>query len=118
MSTTPEGPNTGNHPSETDEPGGPVPPYDGRKQAADVESADGGGEAPGMHKEGANVAGGQRPKESDQMKAPDPADTPGGATAAPGDEQPAAESGGDEPTEESTGPAHFAGTPRGEDSGA
>ena len=77
MSTTPEGPNTGNHPSETDEPGGPVPPYDGRKEAADVESADDGGEASGVQNEGANVAGGQRPKESDEMKAPEPADTPG-----------------------------------------
>lgn len=118
MSTTPEGPNTGNHPSETDEPGGLVPPYEGRKESADVESADSSGEAAGVHKEGANVAGGQRPKESNAMKAPNPADTPGGEHAAPGDEQPAAESGGNEPAEESTGPARTSGTPRGENSGA
>lgn len=118
MTTTPEGPNTGNHPAETDQPGGPVPPYEGRKESADVETADADGEAPGVHKDGANVAGGQRPKESAAMKAPDPQDTPGGEYAAPGDEQPASESGGDAPAAESTGPAHRSGTTRGEDGGA
>lgn len=116
MSTTPDSSDTDNLASV--EPGGPVPPYAGRKESADIEPADETGEAVGIHEDDANVAGGRRPMESDRMKAPTPSETPGGEHAAPGDEQPAADSGGDEPSEPGTGPAHASGTPRGEDSGA
>jgi hypothetical protein len=118
MSTTPKGPNTGRTPDDNDEPSGPLPPYEGRKENADVEPAGSGGEAAGVHKGGVNVGGGQRPKESAPMKAPEPGDTPGGEHAAPSDEQPASESGGDRPAEADTGPAHQPGTPRGEKGGA
>lgn len=95
----------------------PLPPYEGRKEAADIEEADESGEAPGMHSEGANVAGGQRPKESTQTKAPPPGETPRGEHAAPSEEEtPAAEADEDSgvPMDEGVGPAHYAGTPKGE----
>jgi len=98
-------------------PGGDraIPPYEGRKESADVgpaEEADEGGVA---------VGGARRPVETDdQLRQPDPEQTPRGAVASPADERPAAEQGGDEPggdepDEGSTGPAHQAGVPRGED---
>lgn len=100
------------------EPGGLVPPYDDRKQSADISQGSGGD---GVDKrDGAEVAGAVQPTESDQMKAPDPESTPGGRTGSPaGDEQPATEDSGGEPVDEgSVGPAHIPGVPRGEDSGA
>jgi hypothetical protein len=90
-----------------------VPPYEGRRESADIDDADQG------RRDGANVGGATGPVESAEPKAPEPADTPRGAVASPADEQPAAESGGDAPAEEEgVGPAHTPGTPRGEDGGA
>ena len=62
--------------------GSAVPPYEGRRESADV---DGRGEAA--------PRGGERrwrhgPVESDEQKAPEPAGTPRGAAASPADEQP------------------------------
>jgi hypothetical protein len=91
--------------------GSAVPPYEGRRESADVD----GGQKP--HRDGADVGGATGPVESDQRKAPEPADTPRGAVASPADEQPAEESGGPDPGEASVGPAHSAGTTRGEDVG-
>jgi hypothetical protein len=96
-------------PGPTDVEGKEVPPYEDRRKTADV-----GGEEE-MHRDGANVGGATGPVESDRAKAPEPADTPRGAVASPADEQPAAESGGSDPGEASVGPAHHAGTTRGED---
>jgi hypothetical protein len=79
------------------EPGGVVPPYEGRKESADT---DGEGE-PGL-------------KTVDGMTSPEPADTPGGATTSPADEQPATVDPDDEPADPGVGPAHVAGTTRGE----
>ena len=91
----------------------PVPPYEGRRESADIDSAEEG------DKGGANVGGATGPVQSSQPKAPEPGQTPRGATASPADEQPAAQSEGDAPAEdEGVGPAHIAGVPRGEDGGA
>ena len=96
-------------PGPTDVEGRAVPPYEGRRETADVDSEE------NMHRDGANVGAATGPVESDRMKAPEPADTPRGAVASPADEQPAADHQGGDPGEASVGPAHHAGTTRGED---
>ena len=83
MTTTPGDPGT------TDFEGKAVPPYEGRRETAEVDGEE------KLHREGANVGAATGPVESDEMKA---ADTP------IGDSGPA-----------SVGPAHHAGTTRGED---
>ena len=91
----------------------PVPPYEGRRESADIDRAEEG------DKGGANVGGATGPVASSEPKAPEPERTPGGATASPSDEQPAGQSEGDAPAEdEGVGPAHIAGVPKGEDGGA
>jgi hypothetical protein len=95
------------------ESGSAIPPYGGRRESADIDSAEEG------HKGGANVGGATGPVESDEMKAPDPDETARGGQASPADEQPAAESRGDAPAEdEGVGPAHVPGVGKGEDKGA
>jgi len=89
--------------------GSAVPPYEGRRETADVDGEE------KLHRDGADVGGATGPVESDERKAAVPADTPRGAVASPADEQPAGGSGGDDPGEASVGPAHQAGTSRGED---
>jgi hypothetical protein len=89
--------------------GSAVPPYEGRRESADVDGEE------KLRRDGANVGGAAGPVESSVRKAPEPADTPGGATASPADEQPAENTPDDEPGEASVGPAHHAGTTRGED---
>ena len=84
-----------------------VPPYEGRRETADVDGPD------KLRRDGANVGGATGPVESDEHKAPDPESTPRGAVASPSDEQPATLGG--EPGEASVGPAHYAGTTRGEE---
>jgi hypothetical protein len=101
-------------PGPTDFEGKAVPPYEGRRESADVD-ADLDGEEK-LHRDGANVGGATGPVETGAgTKAPEPAGTPRGAVASPSDEQPATESGGTDPSEASVGPAHHAGTTRGED---
>jgi hypothetical protein len=95
----------------TDIEGRTLPPYEGRRESADVADEE------RMRREGANVGGATGPVESDEMKAPEPADTPRGAVASPADEQPAADTPDGEPGEASVGPAHHPGTTRGEDVG-
>ena len=75
-------------PGPTDFEGKAVPPYEGRRETADVDGEE------EVHRDGANVGGATGPAESERAKAPDPAGTPRGAGASPADEQPAAESGG------------------------
>jgi hypothetical protein len=87
--------------------GPPVPPYEGRKTAADAEQS--------TEKDGARTGGATAPVGDDEMKAPDPADTERGSTASPADEQPAEETPDGESPEATTGPGHKPGTPRGED---
>jgi hypothetical protein len=102
MTTTPD-------PRSTDVEGRAVPPYEGRRERADVAGEE------RLRRDGANVGGATGPVESEEMKAPEPAGTPGGAVASPADEQPAADTPDDEPGEASVGPAHHPGTTRGED---
>lgn len=89
--------------------GSAVPPYDGRRETADVDGEE------ERRRDGADVGGATGPVESGQARAPEPADTPRGAVASPADERPAAEEGGPDPGEASVGPAHTPGTRRGED---
>jgi hypothetical protein len=98
-------------PGPTDVEGRAVPPYEGRRETADVAGEE------ERRKDGATVGGATGPVESGRRAAPDPEDTPRGAVASPADEQPAAESGGKDPGEASVGPAHHPGTTRGEDVG-
>lgn len=89
-----------------------VPPYEGRRETADVDTDDDGK----MHRDDANVGGATGPVETDEeMKSPEPADTARGAVASPADEQPAQETEGADPGPAATGPAHYGGTTRGED---
>lgn len=94
------------------QPGGVVPPYEGRKESAEPDQEG------GTHRDGARVGGASGPVDDDEFKAPSPSDTPGGRTASPGDEQPAAEmteTSADEGSDDST--AHVPGTPKGEGGG-
>jgi hypothetical protein len=96
-------------PGPTDFEGKELPPYEGRRETADVDGEE------KLHRDGANVGGATGLVQSEGRKAPEPAETPRGAVASPADEQPAAESGGADPGEASVGPAHHPGTTRGED---
>jgi hypothetical protein len=89
------------------EPGGLVPPYEGRKEEADLDRG-------GPPRADANVRGATNPVRTDDpgLTDPDPDATPGGATASPADERPA-EPGGED--DQGTGPAHTPGITRGED---
>ena len=97
-------------PGPTDFEGKAVPPYEGRRETADVDS-----EQEQLHRDGANVGGATGPAESDERKAPEPGDTPRGAVASPADEQPAERTASGDEGEASVGPAHYAGTTRGEE---
>jgi hypothetical protein len=101
---------TPGNPGSTDFEGKAVPPYEGRRETADVDS-----EEEKLHRDGANVGAATGPVESDERKAPEPADTPRGAVASPAGEQPAADTPSGDSGPASTGPAHHAGTTRGED---
>ena len=105
MTTTP-----GNYGPTDPASGSAVPPYDGRRESADVDSDDSK-----LERDGANVGAATGPVETDDsMKAPEPPATARGAVASPPDEQPAADSPGDDPGPASVGPAHYPGTARGE----
>ena len=92
-----------------DTEGRTIPPYEGRRETADVDPQD------ESTKDGAKVAGATSLVEDPQMKAPDPADTERGATASPADEQPADQMPESEESDPGVGPTHVPGTPRGED---
>jgi hypothetical protein len=89
--------------------GSAVPPYEGRRESADVDAS-----GASAHREGANVAGATGLVEDDEMKAPDSSDTPRGAVASPADEQPATP-GGAPAEDEGVGPSHSVGQTRAED---
>jgi hypothetical protein len=103
--------NTPGDPGTTDFQGKAVPPYEGRRETADVDGEE------KLRRDGANVGGATGPVVSDERKAPEPADTPRGAVASPADEQPAADTPSGDSGPASTGPAHHPGTTRGEDVG-
>jgi hypothetical protein len=97
------------HGDDPDTEGRTVPPYEGRRETADVEDRS------ESVKDGAKTAGATGPVEDDQMKAPAPAETERGAVASPADEQPADQMPESEDSADGVGPAHIPGTPRGED---
>ena len=97
------------HGDDPDTEGRTVPPYEGRRETADVEDQS------ESVKDGAKTAGATGLVEDDQMKAPEPAETERGAVASPTDEQPADQMPESEDTADGVGPAHIPGTPRGED---
>jgi hypothetical protein len=95
------------------EPGGLVPPYDGRKESAEID------EHGSTMRDGVRVGGATGPVVDDEYKAPSPSDTPGGRAASPGDTQPAAEQpDGPDREEGADAPAHVPGVPKGESGGA
>lgn len=105
------GPST-NVPGEQ-EPGGVLPPYEGRKDSAEPDQEG------GTHRDGARVGGATGPVDDDEFKAPSPSDTPGGRTTSPADEQPAADMPDGRSAEQGVDtPAHEPGTPKGEGGGA
>ncbi|MDT5146209.1 MAG: hypothetical protein QOC58_854 [Mycobacterium sp.] len=79
--------------------GSAVPPYEGRRQGAAVD-------------EGGTGATG--PVTDSGFKSPSPSSTPGGRTQSPADEQPASDMPETDRDDDRVGPAHVAGTPRGE----
>jgi len=94
------------------EPGGLVPPYDGRQTSASVDDG-------GTHRDSANVGGATGPRENTEgYTDQSPSDTAGGSTWSPSDEMPATDDDGDGSGPEQdpgTGPSHYAGTGRPED---
>jgi hypothetical protein len=97
------------HGDDPDTQGRAVPPYDGRQTSGPVE-------APSESvKDGAKIGGATGPVADDEPKAADPVRTDRGATASPADEQPAEDVPETQDSDEGVGPAHVAGTPRGED---
>ncbi len=94
---------------ESDPHGRPMPPYDDRRETADVDGPE------ELRKDGANVGGATGPVESDEMKSTPKEDTPRGAEASPSDEQPASDMPETDMDPDMVGPDHYEGTGRGED---
>lgn len=88
------------------EPSGPVPPYEGRRDSADIDEG-------GTHRDGARVGGATGPRTTDQPP-DDPDSTPLGRTASPADGADETEVAGYDP-DPGVGPAHQGGVRRGED---
>ncbi len=99
------------------EPGGEVPPYEGRQTSAPVD--DDGSD----YRDGVRVGGATGPVvSSGESASPDPSDTPRGRVAGPADERPATDEldadehdRGDHRNDPGVGPAHVPGTTRAED---
>jgi hypothetical protein len=98
-----------NRPDGIDTEGKAVPPYEGRRESADVK------EQEAARKGGAKVGGASGPVDDPEMSAPDPNDAPGGATGSPADEQSASQASQTDGDDEGVGPAHQPGTRRAED---
>ena len=94
--------------SNPDTGGRAMPPYEGRRESADVEDQS------ESVKEGAKVAGATGPVRDDEPKAPDPADTARCPHSSPADEQPAQDMEENEASDEGVGPDHVSGAQRGE----
>lgn len=80
--------------------GSAIPPYEGRRESAATDT------------QGAGGATG--PAADDEFKSASPSETPGGATQSPADEQPASQMPESDRDDDRVGPAHVAGTRRGE----
>jgi hypothetical protein len=103
---------TESHNDDPDTGGRAIPPYEGRRESADVGGAD------EIRKEGANVGGATGPVESGELKAQASEDTPRGAVASPADEQPASEMPETDLDKDMVGPDHYPGTGSGENKAA
>jgi hypothetical protein len=101
--------NEPDEPDGIDTTGSTVPPYEGRRETADVDGPD------KAYRGGANVGGATGPVENPAFSSADPAGTPRGATGSPADEQPAAGAPETDLDDDRVGPAHEAGVPRAED---
>jgi hypothetical protein len=88
------------------EPGGPVPPYEGRRSSGAVEEG-------GADREGAHVGGATGPQVA-SAPADDPDATPLGRTASPADGEEEVDAAEHAP-DPGVGPDHQSGTRRGED---
>jgi len=106
MTTSPD-------PDNPDTEGTTLPPYDGRRESADVDSKE------ESTKDGAKTAGATGPVEDDDDKAPDAGSTERGSTASPADEQPVEDAdedaGPDAGPGATSGASHEPGTGRAED---
>ncbi|CAN5256340.1 hypothetical protein BH18ACT9_BH18ACT9_01890 [soil metagenome] len=101
---------TSPNPDDPDTEGKTVPPYDGRREAADIDGPEKG------VKDGARTSGATGPIEGDEVVTPEPDDTERGATASPADEQPGSEQPEtDLDPDVTTGASHEPGTGRAED---
>lgn len=109
MTLDPNGPGDPSGPEGVDPAGKTVPPYEGRRESADVDAQD------ASTRDGAKVGGATGPVEDADMKADDPASTEGGATGSPSDEQPASQGPETDLDDDMVGPAHVQGTGRAED---
>lgn len=109
MTMDPNGPRDPNGPEGVDTTGKTVPPYEGRRETADVAGQE------KSTRDGAKTAGATGPVEDDDVKAPAPGSTPGGATGSPADEQPASQMPETDLDDDRVGPAHTKGTSRAED---
>lgn len=90
------------------EPGGVVPPYEGRRESADIDEG-------GTHRDGANVGGATHPRTSDGKSDQAAFDAQGGRQWSPSDETPAGDGSGRPQEDPGQGPDHYPGTGRGED---
>ena len=107
MTTTPSSGPTDPHSGDR-----PLPPYDERRESADVDTDD-----DKLERDGAYVGGATGPVVTDDSRKSTPKeDTARGAEASPADDElPAAEATQDTPHDPGVGPAHYPGTQRGED---
>jgi hypothetical protein len=80
--------------------GSAVPPYEGRREGASVDTQ--------------GETGATGPVTDSGFKSASPSETPGGATQSPADAQPASEMPETDRDDDRVGPAHVAGTRRGE----
>lgn len=92
-----------------DTEGRTIPPYDGRRETADVDGPE------KSTRDGAKTAGATGPVADDEVKADDPDSTPGGATGSPSDENPAGDMPETDLDDDRVGPDHYKGTARSED---
>ncbi len=98
-----------NYNEDPDTEGKTLPPYEGRKESADIAGPE------ESTKDGAKTAGATGLVEDAEPKAEDPASTERGEQASPADEQPGAESPATDLDPDMVGPSHEPGTGRAED---
>lgn len=99
---------TSPNPDDPDTEGKTVPPYDGRRETADVDGPE------TSVRDGVGTGGATGPVDSD-ADVDDPSSTPRGEHASPAEEEPPEEASDTDTEPDLTGPAHEPGTGRAED---